>query len=88
LTYHSPLLRDAAVLKILSFDNLLTQAQRQAQVQAAGDVPAEHSTLLELPKSLTRRFEVVIIPESHERPRKLREIKAQGKYIHINTYIN
>ena len=43
---------------------------------------APDQSALNLPKSLTRRFEVVIIPESHERHRKLREVKAEGLQLH------
>ena len=34
----------------------------------------------DLPKRLTRRFEVAIIPPQSERPRNIREIKATGKF--------
>jgi hypothetical protein len=34
-----------------------------------------------IPKSLTRRFEVTVIPRASEAVRKLREVKANGAYL-------
>lgn len=39
---------------------------------------SEGPTNSDIPKSLTRRFEVTILPRATEIPRKLREVRANG----------
>ena len=54
---------------------LLMQGQRENQAQQTAE---QQHTAPNIPKSLTRRFEVTLLPRLSEKPRKLREVRANG----------
>ncbi len=52
------------------------QSQRLNQLREGGNAAAVSDT----PNSLVRRFEVVVVPTSATRSKKLREVRAEGEY--------
>ena len=57
------------------------KAQRLEQLQRVAE-PGAMPTQADTPASLVRRYEVVFIPFSASKPRKLREIKSLGNYFY------
>jgi hypothetical protein len=62
---------------------LFLQNQRTALVQNQ----QEPGLTTEIPRSLTQRFEIILIPRSIIKPKKLREIKSIGM-VHVHPLNN
>ena len=54
----------------------ILQNQREVANRSNGDAQGATAPRGDMPRSLTRRYEVIIIPSSGEKARKIREIKA------------
>ena len=80
---------DILLMLFLSF---LSQKHRLEQLQTAALAAANASnevvrqpTASDIPNFLVRRFEVSIIPSASTKPKKLREVKADGIFLVVNT---
>jgi hypothetical protein len=74
----TPLQFSASLTATHSTATQSNQDQRENQVlQTAGEGPAASAP--SIPKSLTRRFEVTILPRLSDKPRKIREVRAGGE---------
>ena len=66
----------------------ILQHQREAAVRGNGD-PLVPAPKIDVPRGLTRRYEVFIVPASGEKARKIREIKASdiGRLVKIRGMV-